>query len=186
MKDLYIGTKGSFFPELAPRPIQTIGRNVCGAATPKMLGHPYANLFKGCLPLSPKKLSKRLARLQGPDEDNLLTALDNRIYSLADKALATEQGHPEDIGPKDGDYSAWVAWGEVEKGKASHEATLSLSSRLPRQSSTPPLAQYLRDALDGVPTCFCSAVQWEVFLNKTRRINDSYKRQLYPTTLKIG
>ena len=94
----------------------------------------------------------------------------------------------KDNGPKEEDYYTWVAWekGKVETRKASQRAKLSLSSRLPRQSSTPPLAQYLRDALDGVPTCFCSAVQREVFVNKTRRINDTYKRQLYPTTLKIG
>ena len=67
--------------------------------------------------------------------------------ALADEALAIEPQTraPVDIGPQEGYYSAWVAWekGKVETRKTSQGARLSLSSRLPRQSSPPPVAHYL-------------------------------------------
>ena len=58
-------------------------------------------------------------------------------------------GRPVDNGPREGDYSDWVAW---RKGKCglpglSFLSPLSLSPRLPQQSSIPPVAYYLQGAL---------------------------------------
>ena len=60
------------------------------------------------------------------------------------RLLGLRPGRPVDNGPQEEDYFAWVAWekGKVETRKTSQGAQLSLSSRLPRQSSPPPLAQY--------------------------------------------
>ena len=61
------------------------------------------------------------------------------------RLLGLRPGRPVDNGSQEGDYFAWVAWvkGEVETRKKSQGAQLSLSSRLPRQSSPLPVAHYL-------------------------------------------
>ena len=67
--------------------------------------------------------------------------------------LGLRPGSPLDNGPQEGDCSAWVAWekGKVETKKTCQGALLSFSCRLPRQSSPPPLAHYLQDALASGP-----------------------------------
>ena len=63
--------------------------------------------------------------------------------------LGLRPGRPVDNGPQEEDYSARVAWekGKVETRKTSQGAQLSLSYRLLRQSSPPPVANYLQGAL---------------------------------------
>ena len=63
--------------------------------------------------------------------------------------MGLRPGRPVDIGPQEGDYSAWVAWrkGKVGLPGLSFLSPLSLSPRLPRQSSPPPVAHYLQGAL---------------------------------------
>ena len=67
--------------------------------------------------------------------------------------MGPRPGCPVNIGPQEGHYSAWVAWrkGKVGLPGVSFLSPLSLSSRLPRQSSSPPVAQYLEGALAWDP-----------------------------------
>ena len=63
--------------------------------------------------------------------------------------MGLRQGRPVDNGPQEGDYSARVAWrkGKVWLPGLSFLFPLSLSLRLPRQGSPPPVAHYLQGAL---------------------------------------
>ena len=69
-------------------------------------------------------------------------------FPLEDQ-MGLRPGRPVDNGPQEGDYSAWVAWrkGKVWLPCLSFLYPLSLSLRLPRQSSPSPVAHYLQGAL---------------------------------------
>ena len=62
-------------------------------------------------------------------------------------------GRPADNGTQEGDYSDWVAWrkGKVGLPGLSFLPPFSLSPRLPRQSSPPPVAHYLQGAMAWGP-----------------------------------
>ena len=66
------------------------------------------------------------------------------FLSLGDH-VGLRPGRPIDNGPQEGDYSAWVAWrnGKVRLPGLSFLSPLSLSPRLPRQISPPPVVHYL-------------------------------------------
>ena len=65
--------------------------------------------------------------------------------------MGLTSGHPEDIWPKEGDYSAWVAWGKGKIGLPDYPFLFPLLPMLPRQSIPPLLARYIRGALAAGP-----------------------------------
>ena len=60
-----------------------------------------------------------------------------RCHTALEDQLGLRPGCPADNGPKEGDYSVWVACrkGKVGLSGLSFFSPLSLSPRLPRQSS---------------------------------------------------
>ena len=98
-----------------------------------------------------KEVAGKVADKEIPSSKETLKVAEKKVTHWQTKHWLSglRPGRPVDNGPQEGDYSAWVAWekGKVEIRKTSQGAQFSLSSRLPRQNSPPPVAHYLQGAL---------------------------------------
>ena len=93
------------------------------------------------------------------------------FYVSLEDQVGLRLRRPVNNGLQEGGYSAWVAW---RKGKfglpgLSFLPPLSLSPRLPRQSSPPPVAHYLQGALGLRPNSQCFVCQCQFGIDSVYR-----------------